>query len=173
MWPFPTSVNLFLQAHLQTQKHNKEETSAYLMKVFNKCINSCIFFVLGALEWITVTSVSGISPDPTWIWKAKRLLRPFHKIFALYIYQNLKLHWLLSFVSRSLCFFFLIIVTVVVTIHQISGNLAVHKYNDPTKQTVRLEPAGFVSIMIAIQYIYLHGYSFENNGTKTNQWTLD
>ena len=30
-----------------------------------KCINSCIFFVLGALEWITVTSVRGISPDPT------------------------------------------------------------------------------------------------------------
>jgi len=70
-------------------------------------------------------------------------------------------------------FFLLIIVTVVVTIHQISGNLAVHKYNDPTKQTVRLEPAGFVSIMIAIQHIYLHGYSFENNGTKTNQWILD
>ena len=69
---------------LKTQKHNKEETSAYLSKVFNKCINSCIFFVFGALEWITVTSLRGISPDPTWIWKAKRLLRPFHKIFALY-----------------------------------------------------------------------------------------
>ena len=34
------------------------------------------------------------------------------------------------------CFFFLIIVTVVVTIHQISRKLVVH--NDPTKQTVRL-----------------------------------
>ena len=140
-----------------------------MSKVFNKCINSCIFFVLGALEWITVTSVRGISPDPTRIWKAKRLLRPFHKIFALYISKSKVTLITVFCFMKPLFFYFLIIVTVVVTIHQISGNLAVHKYNDPTKQTVRLEPAGFVAIMIAIQHIYLHGYSFENNGTKMNQ----
>ena len=81
---------------------------------FTKCMNSCSFFILATLEWITVTSLPGMSPAAaaqTWIWKAKLLLCPLQKIFALY--WNLNLHWPLqphmSFVSWSLCF--LIIMT--------------------------------------------------------------